>query len=92
MLLLCTPSLPFGYNLLFMMPRHMTRLFPFHSCEAKGIGALCAVCECTYVCNICFHFVWYLQLSSKEAVQRVLKGEKPSETLGKEKKKRSVVM
>ena len=34
----------------------------------------------------------YLQLSSKEAVQRVLKGEKPSEALGKEKKKRSEVL
>ena len=54
------------------------------------IGTLYAPCACMYICNICFHFVWYLQLSSKEAVQRVLKGEKPSETLGKEKKKRSV--
>ena len=36
--------------------------------------------------------VVYLQLSSKEAIQRVLKGEKPSEALGKEKKKRSEVL
>ena len=65
--------------------------------EAKGIGALYALCACTIrIYVIYFHFVWYLQLSSKEAVQRVLKGEKPrekpSETLGKEKKKRSVVV
>ena len=31
-----------------------------------------------------------VQLNSTEAVQRVLKGEKPSETLSKEKRKRSV--
>ena len=31
-----------------------------------------------------------VQLSSTEAVQRVLKGEKPGETLSKEKRKRSV--